>query len=167
MSSPTYRRAFSALCGILVVPVLIGTGCGPTVEEPPKIPDIVVVLIDTLRPDRLGLDDDLTANAPFLKRLARDSVVFRNAHSTSTWTAPATASLFTSLYPPQHGVVTGFNAHSRQIKKSGAAQIEINRLPDPGGLTYLRIPTLQRRPPTLPPPRAMVPVEWLGVGCVR
>ena len=129
MSSPAYRRALSAMCGVLVVPVLIGTGCGPTVEEPPKTPDIVVVLIDTLRPDRLGLDDDLTANAPFLKRLARDSVVFRNAHSTSTWTAPATASLFTSLYPPQHGVVTGFNAHSQQIKKSGAAQIEINRLP--------------------------------------
>lgn len=61
--------------------------------------------------------------APFLEELATKSVVFRHAHSTSSWTAPAVASLFTSLYPAQHGVRTGLIVGHR-------LGIEVNRLPD-------------------------------------
>jgi len=36
--------------------------------------------------------------------LAASGVVFTNAYSTSSWTNPAVASLFTSRYPSQHQV---------------------------------------------------------------
>jgi arylsulfatase A-like enzyme len=76
--------------------------------------DVVVVMIDTLRPDRLELYGYGRETAPFLAELGRESVVFRRAFSTSSWTAPATASLFTGLYPNRHGVIEGMRAHQRR-----------------------------------------------------
>lgn len=73
-------------------------------------PNVVLIVIDTLRADHLttyGYEKD---TAPFINKIAGRGVVFENAYSTSTWTAPATASIFTSLYPFQHGVTTGFFA---------------------------------------------------------
>jgi choline-sulfatase len=65
---------------------------------------IILVLVDTLRADCLGCYGDrgsLTAN---IDRLATRGVRFESAYSASNFTAPAVASLFTSLYPAAHGV---------------------------------------------------------------
>ena len=90
-------------------------------------PNIVLIVIDTLRPDHLpfyGYDRD---TAPFLSSLAEGGVVFERVHSTSSWTAPATASIVTSLNPLQHGVLTGFRmvASLRKIDPT----ITLNRIP--------------------------------------
>jgi len=69
--------------------------------------DVVVVLIDALRPDCLGFYGYERDTAPLLSGWARSAVVFEREYSTSSWTAPATASLFTGLYPQRHGVVAG------------------------------------------------------------
>lgn len=90
-----------------------------TESETPSRPNVVVVLIDTTRPDYLGMYGFDRETAPFLGRLAAESVVFDHAFSTSSWTAPATASLFTSLYPHQHGVVRGFATHPDALKRPG------------------------------------------------
>lgn len=95
-------------------------------------PNVVVVLLDTVRPDYLEFYGFEGETAPFLASLAKEAVVFENAYSSSSWTAPATASLFTSLYPPQHGVVQGFRAHRSMVKKmrvAGKSKIPINSLP--------------------------------------
>src|SRR5262249_8202987 len=52
---------------------------------------------------------DLT---PFLDRLATESVVFTRAYATCSWTSPSVASLFTSRYPSQTGVM-GFDSMLR------------------------------------------------------
>ena len=88
-------------------------GCG---AEPPPPPDVVVILIDTLRPDHLPFYGYDAPTAPFLGRLAARSTVFTRAWSTSGWTPPSTASLFTSLYPVQHGVLEGFNVHRFRVE---------------------------------------------------
>lgn len=75
----------------------------------PRRPNVVVILIDTLRADHLSFHGYARPTAPFLSTLAGEGVVFDNAWSTAGWTAPATASLFTSLYPQQHGVVFGLD----------------------------------------------------------
>ena len=96
-------------------------------------PDVVVVLIDTLRPDHLDLYGYKRETAPFLAELAASSTVFRRAWSTSSWTAPATASLFTSTYPTRHGVTRGFFATrdvQRAVTEGGAATLAIPRLPE-------------------------------------
>ncbi len=66
-------------------------------------PSIVLVVIDTARQDRLSCYGYARETTPRLRGLAKSSTSFRNAHSTSSWTAPAHASLFTGLYPVAHG----------------------------------------------------------------
>jgi arylsulfatase A-like enzyme len=85
-------------------------------------PNIVVILIDTLRRDHLPFHGYSRDTAPFLTRLASRAVVFDQAYSTSGWTSPATASLFTSLYPFQHGVIVG-------IQKQREQEYRFHRLP--------------------------------------
>jgi arylsulfatase A-like enzyme len=69
-------------------------------------PNIVVILFDALRADRLGAYGSTRGLTPFMDELAARGVVFANAYSPSSWTVPAVASLFTSRYPSQHHVVT-------------------------------------------------------------
>ena len=113
--------ALAAVLSALVA--LASRAAGP----PPGRPDVVVVLVDTLRADHLPVYGYPRDTAPFLSRLAARSVVFDAAQSTSAWTAPATASLFTSLYPFQHNVDTGFMV-TQQLREIGQ-EIRLNRLP--------------------------------------
>ncbi len=135
------KSLLTRMMGVLLAGVVIThfAGCGGESSNDPPGPDVVVILIDTLRPDRLGFLGGPRKTAPLLSDLSRSSTVFRSAFSTSTWTAPSTASLFTSLYPPQHGVVMGLFAHrdeaQREVRKTGKAVIPLNRLP-------LTVPTL-------------------------
>ena len=75
--------------------------------DPPGLPDVAVVVLDTLRVDRTTLADPSRDTMPFLAEWAAESVQFEDAYSTSSWTAPAVASLFTGVYPNQHGVDVG------------------------------------------------------------
>jgi arylsulfatase A-like enzyme len=63
---------------------------------------IILVTIDTLRADHLGAHGYPRGVSPFLDSLAERSVVFEQAFSSSSHTAPSHASLFTSLQPAQH-----------------------------------------------------------------
>ena len=69
---------------------------------------VVFILVDTLRADHLPFYDYKYNTTPFLNSLMDDSILFKNFYSTSSYTAPATASLFTSLYQKDHGVKLGF-----------------------------------------------------------
>lgn len=96
-------------------------------KHPPR-PNVVVVVIDTLRADRLPFYGYPKETAPFLSKLAARGVVFDKAYAASSWTAPATASIFTGLYPFQHGVVMGLLAQMRLIRRY--PHIKINRIPE-------------------------------------
>ena len=107
------------------------SGCGATPRDPR--PDVVLVVIDTLRPDHLGFLGYEHATAPFLAEIAREAAVFTRAQSSSSWTAPATASLLTGLYPIHHGVITGLRAHQRDVRRAGGEpgrSLPLHRLPD-------------------------------------
>src|SRR5688572_2938937 len=106
-----------SIFSVAAVAAAIGALLAPA---PParRRPNVVVVLIDTLRADHLPIYGYPRDTAPFLARLAAKSVVFSAAQSTSAWTAPATASLFTSLYPFQHHVDTGFMV-TKQMREIG------------------------------------------------
>ena len=75
----------------------------------PKIAPTTVVLIsiDTLRADAVSFMGCEAPTSPFLDSLASSAVIFDRAYSTSSWTVPAMASIFTSRYPSSHGVVRG------------------------------------------------------------
>jgi arylsulfatase A-like enzyme len=63
---------------------------------------------DTLRADHLSFYGYNRTDTPFLASMAKRSVLFEHAWAPSSWTAPSTASIFTSLYPFQHGVIRNF-----------------------------------------------------------
>jgi len=72
-------------------------------------PDIVVILIDTLRADRVSPTDDAYGLTPFLSSLARQGYYFPNVYAQSSWTNPSVATLLTSRYQSQHRI-TSFNS---------------------------------------------------------
>lgn len=110
---------------MLWVALMALLGCG---EPRSERPNVVVILIDTLRADSLPFYGYEKDTAPFLSELAAKSALFENAYSTSSWTAPAMASLFTSLYPRQHGVLTGFTATGKMQEIDPT--ITVNRIPE-------------------------------------
>jgi arylsulfatase A-like enzyme len=99
----------------------------PITDEPTKQknaqtkrPNVVLVLIDTLRVDHLTSEI-----APNLNVMATRSRRYTNTWSTSSWTAPASASVATGLLPIEHSVYRGLVASA----ELGGQTIEINTLP--------------------------------------
>ena len=71
-------------------------------------PNLVLIGWDTLRADHVGALGYKRATTPNLDALARDSFLFTNAVSQASWTLPSFMSLFTGLYPSEHGVTNKF-----------------------------------------------------------
>jgi arylsulfatase A-like enzyme len=78
--------------------------CAPDASGPERAPrGVLLVALDTLRADHLGLYGYGRDTSPEIDRFARGAVVFQRALSSSPNTPPAMASLLTSLYPGRHG----------------------------------------------------------------
>ncbi len=67
-------------------------------------PDVVLLVLDALRADRLGMQRNGQPLTPYLDELAKESLVFSNAITQCSWTRPSMATLFTSLYMDAHQV---------------------------------------------------------------
>ena len=83
---------------------LIALAVGACRSEPPKPTDVVMIVVDTLRADRLGRYGYTKGLTPALDRFADRGVRFAHAYSATSWTNPSVASLFTSRYPSQHRI---------------------------------------------------------------
>ena len=99
----------------LLILVFVVAGCRPS---PPTDYNVVIIGIDTCRKDHMSLYDYPYATTPELEKLAKESVIFHNAVSTSPWTLPSFASLFTACYPTVHGAYGQFNSAFHPIRKS-------------------------------------------------
>jgi arylsulfatase A-like enzyme len=120
---------------ILALTLLLVAACGQGEPQRPQAdwgdvrpPNVVVVLLDTLRADALSTYGAVRRTAPFMARLAEDSTLFEHAWSTSSWTAPATASVLTGCYPDRHGVTSGFLAHFRDEDDGSMSEAELEQL---------------------------------------
>ena len=78
-------------------------GCSDT---PARRPNILFISIDTLRADHLGAYGYPRPTSPYIDHLAANGRVFGNVLVPLPATDPSHASLFTSLSPIQHGVLT-------------------------------------------------------------
>lgn len=81
-------------------------------------PNVVLIVVDTMRTDVTSLVPDDYDATPFLAEFAKKGVVFRNAYSTSSWTVPAMYSLMTGLYPSQHGMTAGYFAGEKVLDQA-------------------------------------------------
>jgi arylsulfatase A-like enzyme/Tfp pilus assembly protein PilF len=73
--------------------------------------NVLLVTLDTTRADRLGCYGYPGAKTARLDRLAAEGVRFENAFADAPITLPSHASLFTGLYPFEHGVRNNGNFH--------------------------------------------------------
>lgn len=76
----------------------------PVTAASPEAPNVVLVLMDTLRGDRTGVGGHDRPTTPRLDALAARGTAFTQALATSSWTWPSTASLLTGYLPEEHGV---------------------------------------------------------------
>lgn len=68
-------------------------------------PDIVLLVLDTQRVDRLScytLPEDTLETSPYIDEFASDATLFRHAYSSAQWTVPSHTSMFTGLYAGRH-----------------------------------------------------------------
>lgn len=79
----------------------LSPGCDQN-RTPPY--NVILISVDTLRPDHLGCYGYERDTSPNINRLAREGVLFENVISTTSWTLPAHMALFTSLYDTVHQV---------------------------------------------------------------
>jgi arylsulfatase A-like enzyme len=70
----------------------------------PGAPNVLLVVLDTVRADRLGLYGYGRDTTPIIDRLAGRGVVFSEARSAAPWTLPSHASLFTGRWPHELNV---------------------------------------------------------------
>jgi arylsulfatase A-like enzyme len=78
-------------------------------------PSVLLVSIDTLRPDHLGLYGYERDTSPYLDRLAAECLVFDRAYTTAAWTLVAHMSMLTGLEPEEHGVTEPTRALSPEV----------------------------------------------------
>ncbi len=71
---------------------------------PADMPNVLVIVLDTVRADHLSLYGYSRLTSPTLKRLAERGIRFDEARATAPWTLPSHASLFTGRWPHELGV---------------------------------------------------------------
>jgi arylsulfatase A-like enzyme/Tfp pilus assembly protein PilF len=86
-----------ALIAVGVSTLFVFLGRGPRVN-------LVLISVDTLRPDHLGCYGHAEIETPNMDRLATEGVRFTDAVSSVPLTLPSHATILTGLYPPSHGI---------------------------------------------------------------
>ena len=85
--------------------------------RPEPAQNVVVLLVDTLRADRLqAYDPSSRVQTPVFDRIAREGVLFEQAQSAENWTKPSCASVLTGLTPMTHGAKTSEAALPRSAE---------------------------------------------------
>ena len=89
-------------CVAVATAVLVCAACR---AQPRAIDNVVLITIDTLRADHLGIYGYGRPTSPFIDALARESTVFDTAVPTCPATAPSVASILTGLHRNSHRVM--------------------------------------------------------------
>ena len=113
----------------LVLLLLGGPSRGSVLRGKAAGQNVLIITLDTMRTDHLGIYGHETAQTPNIDRFAREGVIFENCYSPVPLTLPAHCSIFTGRYPLGHGVRDNgtYFLHDQQltlaeIMKSGGYQ---------------------------------------------
>jgi hypothetical protein len=79
---------------------------------PPAKPDIVLITLDTTRADRLSAYGHRLRTTPRLDAFASRATLYRRAYASGDMTLSSHGSLFTGLYPTEHGAHINVDAES-------------------------------------------------------
>lgn len=101
MSTIGARKSSARRWAIVVLAALVTGGVAILLSRSPP-PNVILISIDSLRPDHLGCYGHGRNTSPTLDKLAREGALFETVVSTTSWTLPAHAALFTALADSVH-----------------------------------------------------------------
>jgi arylsulfatase A-like enzyme len=106
-SAAAFVASIGAMPAVLTA-LTAGLACDGSTPEPagprPNGPNVVLIVVDTLRADRLSQMGYSQATSEALDVLGDRANIFRQAFSPAPWTVPSVTSIFTGLLPPRHRV---------------------------------------------------------------
>ena len=83
---------------------MIAMGCA--CARPTKPPNVVLIVVDTLRADHLGCYGYPRNTSPRIDSFAGKSTLYTRVMASAPWTVPTHAAMFTGLNPFEHGAHT-------------------------------------------------------------
>lgn len=102
-----------------------GEGDGAATTAAGEAPNIIWIVWDTTRADRMSLYGHHRETTPFLEEWTKDARVFENCMSTASSTVPSHAAMFTGKLPSEHGTFFGHqwldDHHTTAAEALGAA----------------------------------------------
>lgn len=116
-----------AATGLIVLLALVANGrswvaSGLSADRPRAVvtdgkprPNVVLLLVDTLRADHLGTYGYGLPTSRHIDELARNGVVFERAISQATYTKASVASLMTGTFVHRHGVISARDALGKEL----------------------------------------------------
>jgi len=126
---PTRFARVAALPWLVFPALLAGCGGGGGSDRPRNV---VLISIDTLRPDHLGCYGHGRDTSPTLDALAARGARFTDVTAVAPWTLPSHATMLTGLYPSHHGVKTHetrlserFVTLAEELKGAGLATLAV------------------------------------------
>jgi arylsulfatase len=102
---PDWRVEFTGLCAL---PAVKPKEPAPKGDSPP--PNVVLIVVDTLRRDHLGCYGWKRPTSPRIDEFARQATLFTRSTSQAPWTTPAIGAILTSQYPSVLGIRRGVSA---------------------------------------------------------
>jgi len=100
------RLVVVAVFGLVWLPLLVPRGGSPepvAVEPAEGVPNLVLVVLDTVRLDTLSTYGNPRETSPRLSELAGDGLRFDAARVNGMWSLPSHATFFTGVHPSVHG----------------------------------------------------------------
>ncbi|NIU02272.1 MAG: sulfatase-like hydrolase/transferase, partial [Nitrosopumilaceae archaeon] len=99
------NKLLFSLSNMVILVCLIFMLLGHSSSANFNLPRIILITIDTLRPDHLGSYGNKDVNTRNIDKLAAEGTQFNNALSPSPRTGPSHISILTGLYPKHHGAI--------------------------------------------------------------
>lgn len=124
------RLVFSccALSGFMISllfrPAIV-TEPGTSATLPGSKPNVILIVLDTVRADRLDTYGYYRETSPNLRRFASESTLFTRAAAAGDWTLPSHASIFTGRYAKNHGVHNQRTFEARSLAAGNTTIAEI------------------------------------------
>jgi len=93
------------LLRLLVVTLACSLVACSSPKPPPSRPNVIFIVLDTLRADHLGVYGYQQPTSPQLDAFAAQSTLFEYAVTAAPWTPPSVSTMITGLYPIAHGMM--------------------------------------------------------------
>jgi hypothetical protein len=92
-----------SLPSLAPLPIVAPSGVADGRPATAASPNLLLIVLDTVRADHLGVYGYARDTSPWLDGFSRRATVFEHAVAPSSFTLPSHATLFTGLYPEAHG----------------------------------------------------------------